>query len=117
MGLATLGMVEAEVARDGRTSATRRYFLSSATLSAKRFAEAMRAHWRIENAQHWVLDMTFDEDRARNRRDHGAENLAILRRLALNVLRSARTDVSIRRKRKRSGWSDEFARSVLAQMR
>src|SRR4051794_30222951 len=60
---------------------------------------------------------SFDEDRARNRSDHGPENLAILRRLALNVLRSARPDISIRRKRKRSGWSDEFARSVLGQMR
>ncbi len=116
-GLGHFGMVEAEVERDGRTSIMRRYYLSSASLSAQRFAEAMRAHWRIENAQHWVLDTTFDEDRARNRRDHGPENLAILRRLALNVLRSARPDISIRRKRKRSGWSDDFARSVLGQMR
>lgn len=116
-GLASLCMVEAEITRDGRSSTVRRYYLSSAALSAKRFAEAARAHWCIENAQHWVLDTTFDEDRARNRRDHGPENLAILRRLALNVLRSARTDISIRRKRKRSGWSDDFARSVLGQMR
>jgi predicted transposase YbfD/YdcC len=116
-GLASLGMVEAEVSRDGRTSIVRRYYLSSATLTAEQFAVAVRAHWHIENAQHWVLDTTFDEDRARNRRDHGPENLAILRRLALNLLRSARPDISIRRKRKRSGWSDDFARSVLGQMR
>jgi predicted transposase YbfD/YdcC len=116
-GLATMAMVEAVVERDGRTSTVRRYYLSSATLSAERFAQAVRAHWRIENSQHWVLDVSFDEDRARNRSDHGPENLAILRRLALNVLRSARPDISIRRKRKRSGWSDDFARSVLGQMR
>ena len=116
-GLTTLCMVEAEVERNGRTSIVRRYYLSSAVLSAQRFAEAARAHWHIENAQHWVLDTSFDEDRARNRRDHGPENLAILRRLALNVLRSARPDISIRRKRKRSGWSDDFARSILGQMR
>jgi hypothetical protein len=66
---------------------------------------------------HWVLDVGFDEDRARNRKDHGLENLTILQKLALNVLRSARPDISIRRKRKRSGWPDEFARSVLGQMR
>jgi len=66
---------------------------------------------------HWVLDVGFDEDRARNRKDHGPENLTILRKLALNVLRTARPDISIRRKRKRSGWSDEFARTVLGQMR
>jgi predicted transposase YbfD/YdcC len=116
-GLATIGMIEAEVERGGRTSVERRYYVSSAALSPARLAEAARAHWRIENSLHWVLDMSFDEDRARNRRDHGPANLAVLRKLALNVLRSARPDISIRRKRKRSGWSDEFARSVLGQMR
>ena len=114
--LATLAMAEAHVERDGRTSTVRRYCLSSAALSAERFATAVRAHWRTENSQHWVLGTTFDEDRARARRDHGPENLAVLRRLALNVLCTARTDTSIRRKRKRSGWSDEFARSILGQM-
>jgi hypothetical protein len=67
------------------------------------FADAVRAHWGIENGLHWVLDTVFDEDRARNRKDHGPENLAILRKLALNVLRTARPATSIRRKRKRSG--------------
>ncbi len=116
-GLATLAMVEATTERDGRISTVRRYYVSSAALTAAGFADAVRAHWRIENALHWVLDTTFDEDRARNRRDHGPENLAILRKLALNVLRAARPGISIRRKRKRSGWSDDFARSVLGQMR
>jgi len=116
-GLATFAMVAATTERDGRTSTVRRYYVSSAMLSAARFAEAVRAHWRIENALHWVLDTTFDEDRARNRCDHAPENLATLRKLALNILRSARQDISIRRKRKRSGWSDDFARSVLGQMR
>jgi predicted transposase YbfD/YdcC len=116
-GLAMLGMVESTVTRDGKTSTERRVYLSSASLDAKGFAAAVRAHWHIENCLHWVLDVGFDEDRARNRKDHGPENLAILRKLALNVLRSARPEISIRRKRKRSGWSDEFARSVLGQMR
>jgi predicted transposase YbfD/YdcC len=115
--LATIAMVEAEVERDGRTSRTRRFYLSSARLTPERFADAARAHWAIENGLHWVLDTAFDEDRARNRKDHGAENLAILRKLALNVLRRARPTISIRRKRKRSGWSDDFARSVIGQMR
>lgn len=116
-GLGMIGMVEATVTRDGKTSTERRYYLSSARMPATRFAAAVRAHWRIENSLHWVLDVAFDEDRARNRRDHGPENLATLRKLALNLLRTARPDISIRRKRKRSGWSDEFARSVLGQMR
>lgn len=116
-GLAMIGMVEATIERGGKTSRERRYYVSSRPLSAEAFAQAARAHWAIENSLHWVLDVAFDEDRARNRSDHGPENLTILRKLALNVLQSARPDISIRRKRKRSGWSDEFARSVLGQMR
>ena len=60
---------------------------------------------------------TFDEDRARNRRDNGPENLAILRRLTLNLLNKARPRMSAARKRKRSGWSDAFARTIIGQMR
>lgn len=116
-GLATLAEVEATVTRGGRTTTTRRLYLSSARLDAARCAAAIRAHWRIENSLHWVLDVGFDEDRARNRKDHGPENLAILRKLALNVLRSARPEISVRRKRKRAGWSDDFARTILGQMR
>jgi predicted transposase YbfD/YdcC len=116
-GLATLAMVEATVERDNKTSVSQRYYLASAQLSADAFARAVRDHWSIENGLHWVLDVAFDEDRARNRKDHGPENLAIIRKLALNVLRRARPDISIRRKRKRSGWSDNFARSVIGQMR
>ena len=116
-GLAMLGMVELTVTRDGKTSTERRFYLSSASLDAMAFVAAVRAHWRIENCLHWVLDVGFDEDRGRNRKDHGPENLTILRKLALNVVRSAQLGISIRRKRKHSGWSDEFARSVLGQMR
>jgi len=115
--LATIARVEAEVERDGKISRSHRYYLCSARLSAERFAKAVRAHWSIENGVHWVLDVVFDEDRARNRKDHGAENLAVIRKLALNVLKRARPEISIRRKRKRSGWSDKFARSILGQMR
>jgi predicted transposase YbfD/YdcC len=76
----------------------RRFYLSSAPLDATAFVAAVRAHWRIENCLHWVLDVGFDEDRPRNRKDHGPENLSILRKLTLNVLRTARPDISIRRK-------------------
>lgn len=116
-GLACLGMIEATVTRNGKTTTTRHYHLSSRPLSAEDYLAAARSHWSIENGLHWVLDMTFDEDRARSRKDHAPENLATLRKLALNVLRTARPGISIRRKRKRSGWSNEFARSILGQMR
>ena len=113
-GLATLACVEAT--RDGGAPATR-YYLSSARLTPERFARAVRSHWAIENSLHWVLDVTFDEDAARNRADNGPENLAILRRLTLNVLRTARPKLAISRKRKRAGWSDNFARTIIGQMR
>jgi predicted transposase YbfD/YdcC len=116
-GLATLAMVAAEVEQADRTALAPRRCLASAMLAAERFAATVRTHWRIENCLHRVLDVTFDEDRARNRCDHGPKNPAILRKLARNVLRSARPDTSIRRKRKRSGWSNDFARSILGQMR
>ena len=113
-GLATLACVEA-VRDDGPPST--RYYLSSAHLSPEAFARAVRSHWAIENSLHWVLDVTFDEDAARNRSDNGPENLAILRRLTLNLLRTARPKLPVSRKRKRSGWSDAFARTVIGQMR
>lgn len=113
-GLATLACVEAR--RDDGPP-VKRYYLSSARLSAERFASAVRSHWAIENSLHWVLDVTFDEDAARNRKDNGPENLAILRRLTLNLLRTSRPKLPISRKRKRSGWSDAFARSIIGQMR
>ncbi|MBB4313409.1 ISAs1 family transposase, partial [Roseospira marina] len=91
--------------------------VSSRELTPEAYLAAARSHWSIENGLHWVLDMTFDEDRARNRKDHGPENLAILRKLALNVLRRARPGISIRRKRKRCGWTNEFARTIIGQMR
>lgn len=113
-GLATLACVEAR--RDGGPPSTR-YYLSSARLTPERFAHAVRAHWAIENSLHWVLDVTFDEDTTRNRADNGPENLAILRRLTLNLLRTARPKLPVSRKRKRAGWSDDFARTVIGQMR
>ena len=116
-GLARIAMIESEVTRDGKTTTATRYYLSSAMLTPDRFAAAVRAHWGIENGVHWVLDVSFDEDRARNRKDHGPENLTIIRKLALNVLKRARPNISINRKRKRAGWSDSFARSVIGQMR
>lgn len=94
-----------------------RYFLLSKRFSPARILAITRAHWGIENRLHWVLDVAFDEDRARNRKDNGPENLAILRKLALNILRSHPGTASIRRKIKRSGWDDAFLLSMLAQMR
>lgn len=115
--MACLGMIEATVEQRGKTTVTRHYHISSRPLSARNYLDAARAHWAVENSLHWVLDVIFDEDRARNRKDNGPENLTTLRKLALNLLNRARPGISIRRKRKRSGWSNDFARSILGQMR
>jgi len=94
-----------------------RYFLLSKPWSPARVLAITRAHWGIENGLHWVLDVVFDEDRARNRKDNGPKNLAILRKLALNILRSHPNKASIRRKIKQAGWDDAFLLSMLGQMR
>lgn len=90
---------------------------SSRALDPKSYLDAARSHWAVENGLHWVLDVVFDEDRARNRKDHGPENLATLPKLALNILNRSRPEISVRRKRKPSGWSNDFARSITGQMR
>ncbi len=99
------------------TTVVVRHFLLSRPISAKRLLKVVREHWGIENSLHWVLDVVFDEDRARNRKDHGPENLSVLRKLALNLLRSHPDNASLRRKVKRAGWDETFLLSIIAHMR
>ena len=80
----------------------------SAPLSPERFQHVVRAHWSIENCLHWVLDVTMKEDRQRNRKDHGPENLALMRRLALNIARREPSKDAMRGKLKRAAWNDDF---------
>jgi predicted transposase YbfD/YdcC len=94
-----------------------RYYLLSKYISPKRLLYVTRSHWGIENRLHWVLDVHFAEDGNRARKDNAPENLAILRRLTLNILRTHPDTASIRRKIKRSGWDDAFLLSMLGQMR
>jgi predicted transposase YbfD/YdcC len=94
-----------------------RYFVLSRQLPAARLLAIVRAYWGIENRQHWVLDVAFDEDRARARKDNAPANLALLRRLALNLLRGDALKASIRRKIKRAAWVEDYLFTLLAQMR
>lgn len=89
------------------------YFISSAPLAADRAAEAVRSHWAIENSLHWVLDVTFADDQSRLRKGHGAQNMAIVRHVALNLVRAAPGKQSIKLRRKRAGWDTDFLRVVL----
>ena len=112
-GLKAIGKVTATREKDGRATTATRYYLLSQPLSAARFLEVVRAHWQIENCLHWVLDVVLDEDQARARKDHAPENLARLRRFALNVLRANRDQGSTRGKIKRAGWDDAFLLHLL----
>jgi predicted transposase YbfD/YdcC len=94
-----------------------RYFLLSKYMSAKRLLVVTRSHWSIENQLHWVLDVVFDEDANRARKDNAAENLALVRGLALNMVRAHPSSISMRRKIKRAGWDNAFLISMLGQMR
>ena len=95
-------------------SCENRYHIASIT-SAKRVLAAVRSHWGIENELHWTLDIAFDEDRCRVRKDHGPENLAVLRHIALNLLKQEKTcKRSIRGKRLLAGWQNDYLLKVLA---
>jgi predicted transposase YbfD/YdcC len=113
-GLASIAQIEAERKTGQKKTKETRYFLSSLTGSARRLAEAVRAHWSIENCQHHVLDVSFREDASRIRKDHGPENLAVLRRLALNLVRQAKPPkASVKGSIKKAGWDNSFLEAVL----
>ena len=114
--LKTIGMVLNVTERNGKITDEVRYYLSSLPLGVKRFAEAVRGHWRIENSLHWTLDVTFDEDQSRISKDDGAENFGTLRRIALSLLKRHRGDKrSVRQRRLRAGWNREYLLQILAE--
>jgi predicted transposase YbfD/YdcC len=114
-GLAMIGMVEAETLREGKITRERRYYLGSAKLDAATFARAGRGHWGIENRLHWVLDVVFRDDLSRLRTGHGPENMGVVRRMAMNLLRQARPTTSLKNRRKRAGWNTKYLESLLRQ--
>ena len=113
-GLQSIAMVEAVRRIGEQTTTTRRYFISSLKSDAKLMLRAVRSHWGIENKVHWVLDITFREDDCRIRRGNGAENFAVLRHIALNLLkRENSAKQSLRAKRKNAAWDDDYRLKVL----
>jgi predicted transposase YbfD/YdcC len=94
-----------------------RYYLLSKYMSARRVLQIARSHWGIENQLHWVLDVVFAEDAGRTRKDNAPENLAILRRFALNLIRAHPDRISMRQKVKRAGWDDAFLLDLIGHMR
>lgn len=117
-GVVALGRITSRRSRHGERAEKPvvRYFLLSKCMAAKRLLQAVRSHWGIEN-MHWILDVVFSEDASRVRKDHGPENLAVLRRLALNIIRTHPAPISLRQKVKRAGWDDAFLLDLLGHMR
>jgi predicted transposase YbfD/YdcC len=99
----------------GKVTAEIRYYLSSAALPPEALAAAIRNHWKVENGLHWVLDVTFREDASRVRERTAARNLALLRKIALNLARADGTlKASLKGKRKYAGWDDAFMATLIA---
>lgn len=113
-GLKSVGMVESVREVAGQTSVERRYYLSSLPLSVETFARAVRGHWGVENKVHWIMDVVFREDQSRARAGYAAENLATLRRLALNMLKREKTKKrGIRGKQLNAGWDHAYLLRLL----
>ena len=119
-GLRSLVMVKSERTIIGEASTLKyRYFISSLDSNAQLGLHAVRTHWEIENKVHWILDIAFREDDSRVRKGNGAENLAVLRHIALNLLKHEKSRKgSIKGKRKMAGWDNDYLLKVLtSQMR
>jgi predicted transposase YbfD/YdcC len=112
-GLKSIGVVTSQCVRDGKEAIEVRYYISSLAVDVVRFARAVRGHWSIENACHWVLDMTYREDESRIREKSLRENFAWLNRFTLSLLKQHPSRDSIAMKRRGCGWSDDFLLKVL----
>ena len=112
-GLRTIAMVESERIVGDRSRLERRYYITSLPSEAAPIAGAVRGHWGIENRLHWVLDVSFSEDGSRVRKAYAPENLGLLRRIALNLLRQEPSKGSLKGKRKRAGWDSAYLATVL----
>ena len=116
-GVGQVGQVESVVERDGKCATETRYFITSVprrVAGAEGLLGWSRGHWTIENSQHWVLDVVFQEDQSRARSDNAAEDLALLRRLAMNLMGKEGTKhASLRVKGRTAGWDDKLMTQIL----
>ena len=107
-GLAAIGKVVRTREINGEAKPETAYYLLSTPLTAERFNAVVRSHWGVENGLHWRLDVVMNEDQMRNRLDNGPYNLAILRHMAINVMRKEGSKGSLKGTFKRAGWQDAY---------
>jgi predicted transposase YbfD/YdcC len=113
-GLKTVVMVVSERRLWNKTTTEVRFFLSSLASNAEKISQAIRSHWGIENSLHWTLDVTFSEDKCRIRKDHSPENFALLRRLAVNLLKQEKGfKGSLKMKRYLAGMDNNYLVQIL----
>ena len=113
--LAMIGMVQTRVERNGAIERERRYYLSSTKLDAKAFAAAVRAHWGIENRLHWVLDVVFHDDLARLRSLNGPQNMALVKHIAMNLVRNPKDKHSLKVRRKLANLNPDYLDTLIRQ--
>lgn len=113
--LAMIGMVQTRVERNGAIERERRYYLSSTKLDAKAFAAAVRAHWGIENRLHWVLDVVFHDDLARLRSLNGPQNMALVKHMAMNLVRNPKDKHSLKVRRKLANLNPDYLDTLIRQ--
>jgi len=113
-GLKTVAMIVSERRLWNKTTTEARFYLSSLSSNAAQIALAIRSHWGIENSLHWTLDVTFSEDKSRIRKQHSPENFALMRRLAINLLKQEKTSKqSLKMKRYRAAMDNNYLVQIL----
>jgi predicted transposase YbfD/YdcC len=113
-GIKSIGSVTSVREINGVATENTRYFITSLPADEYLFAKAVRSHWGIENSLHWVMDIVFRDDECRIRKKHGPANFVTLKHITHNMLKSMAGKKSMRVRRKRAGWDDEFLTSALA---
>lgn len=115
-GLTAVGRIETERHAKGKLAKSVHYVVLSKRLSPQRMLEVTRTHWSVENQLHWPLDVVFNEDDARTRKDYGPQNLAVLRRIAIDILQAHPDNRSVGRKMKLAAWNKEFFYELFAHL-